>query len=450
MDLLKLFDENRDRYVAEWCEWLRFPSVSALPEYDRDCENCAAWLVEHLRGIGLRAELLPTPYKPVVYAEHTGAPGRPTVLYYGHYDVQPVDPLDQWISPPFEPALRDGRVYARGAQDNKGQVFAVVKALETLLRHEALRCNFKVLIEGEEESGSRGITQSLESWRKRIGADFLMVSDTGMAENGAPAVIMGLRGIVSFSLMLRGPAHDLHSGLHGGVAPNPAAGMARLIASLHRPDGAIAVENYYRDVIPPSEQEKALAAEVPFDDDAYRAATGVEPAAGEPGYTPAERVGFRPSIDVNGFHSGFGGRGGKTIIPAEAQAKISARLCAGQDPEWCCDSILRHLRERVPAGLRLDVEDVSIGGPGFRLDPGSPAVGRARAVLDGLTAKKSVLLWEGASVPVVAALAKVSGAEPLLVGFGREGDRIHAPNESYSLEQFRLGFLYAARFLAAL
>lgn len=444
------FDRNLSRYVEEWKEFLRFPSISAMPAHQADCEACAAWLVRHLGGMGLAAELVPTGFKPMVYAESPRQGGRPTVLFYGHYDVQPVDPVEKWTTPPFAPEVRGGRMYARGAQDNKGQLFFMLKAVETLLRQGGLRCNLKILLEGEEESGSLGIKASLEAWRERLKADVLMVSDTTMAESGAPAMIMGLRGIISFSIALHGPDHDLHSGIHGGLAPNPAAGMAALLASLHRVDGGIAVAGYYDAVVPPTDAERRLAGAVHFDPRAYEAATGVKPVAGEQAFSPAERVGFRPSIDINGVHSGFGGSGGKTIIPASAQGKFTARLVPGQDPEACRDAILAHLKANVPAGLRLEIEEIGIGGPGFRIDLQSPVLEKARAVLDQLTGKPAVFLWEGASVPIVAALSRVTGAAPLLVGFGREEDCIHAPNESFSIEQLRLGYLYATRFLSGL
>ena len=403
-----------------------------------------------MAGMGLPARLVPTGFKPMVYAASPLLPGKPTVLFYGHYDVQPVDPVEKWITPPFEPDLRDGRMYARGAQDNKGQLFIMLKAMEALLHCNRLPCNVRILIEGEEESGSQGIKASLEAWREQLKADILMVADTTMAESGAPAIIMGLRGIISFSIALHGPSHDLHSGIHGGIAPNPAQGMAALLASLHHADGRIAVPHYYETVVAPSDAERRLANAVEFDSRAYRDATGVDAVAGEKDFSPAERVGFRPSIDINGVHSGFGGSGGKTIIPSIAYGKFTARLAPGQDPERCRDAILAHLTAKVPAGLRLEIEEIGIGGPGFRIDLQTPVLEKARAVLDQLTGKPTVLQWEGASVPIVADLWRTTGAAPLLVGFGREEDRIHAPNESFSVEQCRLGFLYATRFLSSL
>jgi acetylornithine deacetylase/succinyl-diaminopimelate desuccinylase-like protein len=449
-DLEQQFEAHRERYVEEWKALLRFASISADPVHHEDCLECAQWLSAHLEQMGLDSTLIETGGKPVVYAEHKGRPEKPTVLFYGHYDVQPVDPVEDWQTQPFNPTERNGRVYARGAEDNKGQLFYVLKAVETLVQDASLDANLKILLEGEEESGSQGISGRVGSWREMLQADILMVCDTGMVRTGAPTIIMGLRGIVFIEAQLTGPNSDLHSGVHGGAAPNVAVEMARLVASLHGPDGAIAVEGYYDGVTPPSDRERTLANAVPWDDALYRQQTGVSAVAGEAGLSPQERVGFRPTIDVNGIHSGYGGTGGKTIIPARAAAKLSSRLVAGQDPVRCLGLLTEHLRERAPEGLELTFPEQNIGGRGFRLDPGSALAARAKGVLDQLTDKETVFLWEGASIPIVAELAEVSGGEPLLVGFGLEEDRIHAVDESFSIEQFRLGYLYAGLFLAGL
>lgn len=449
-DLEQVFDRNLDIYIDDWKKFLTFPSVGTVPEHHRDCVECADWLMKRLEKIGFQSEILSTDTKPCVFAERKGDPKLPVVLFYGHYDVQPADPLDKWDTPPFEPSLRNGRMYARGAQDNKGQVLFVIEALEALIQQDALNATVKVIIEGEEESGSKGISASLPEWRDKLKADILMVCDTGTVRTGAPTIIMGLRGIIFLTFHLTGPDHDLHSGVHGGVAPNPAQGLSELIASLHNTGGGIAVRDFYNGVQPPSERESTSANSVPFDPASYIKDTGVEPVAGEHQYTPAERIGFRPTIDVNGVNSGYSGDGAKTIIPSSATAKLSARLVAGQVPEHCLDAIIAHLEAHVARGLELEVTDTEVAGPGFRLDPDSALVASAKRVLDQLSDQETALLWEGASIPVVSALAEASGAEPLLVGFGREEDRIHAPNESFSIEQFRDGFLYAALFLASL
>jgi len=450
-DFEATFDRNLDRYIEEWKQVLRFPSIGSHPEHAGDCMDCANWLLEHVRGIGFEGKLLETSSFPVVYGERKGSPGAPTVLFYGHYDVQPVDPLDEWTAPPFEPSLRDGRMYARGANDDKGQVLYALKAFETLIADGSLAPTVKLLIEGEEEcGGSRGMARGLPDWHDLVQADVLMVTDTGMSPSGAPAIVMGLRGVLYLTALLLGPHHDLHSGLHGGVSPNPAEAMARLVATLHNEDGSIAVDGFLDGVRPPTARERELAAATPFDADKYRKTVGVPPTGGEQGLEPWDRLGFRPTIEVNGIHSGYGDAGAKTIIPATAIAKISARLVPGQDPESCLEAIIAHLAKHAPGNLNFDVPEKGLGGAGFRLDPNSAVVEKARGVLDNLTEFDSVFLWEGASIPIVSELWKASGAEPLLVGFGTERDRVHAPDESFSLEQFKLGYLYVAEMLTAL
>ena len=444
------FERHRARFLSEWEALLRFPSISTEPAHDADCRACAEWLVDHIGTIGFSAELLETPSKPVVYAKRPGRRDGPRVLFYGHYDVQPVDPLELWTSPPFEPLLRGDRLYARGAEDNKGQLFYALKAMETLAQMSALDLPIAILLEGEEESGSEGIAACLPNWRERVQADLLMVTDTNTILPGVPTIVMGLRGIVHATVSLSGPDHDLHSGIHGGLAPNPAQEMARLVASLHDNSGRIAVPGFYGGVRTPSPEERRLARTPPFDAEAYRSRTGVPPNGGERDIGPAERVGFRPSIDINGIHSGYGGAGTKTIIPSCATAKLTARLVPDQDPDACLAAIVGHLQRHAPEGLILEVTESGIGGPGFRLDPTSPTVARATAVLDRLTGHETALHWEGASIPIVSELARTAGAEPLLVGFGTEEDRAHAPNESFSIEQFRLGYLYVAMLLSSL
>jgi len=444
------FDANCRRYLSEWQTLLTFPSISTDPAHDGDCTECAAWLAAHLRAAGLHAELLETPTKPVVFAAKPGKPGKPVVLLYGHYDVQPVDPLDAWQTPPFDPKLRDGRLYARGAEDNKGQFFYALKAIELLLELNRLECGIKIVLEGEEESGSGGISAMLSSWQERLAADVLMVTDTNRDASGAPAIIMGLRGIVHLTVTLSGPLHDLHSGVHGGLAPNPAREMAALIASLHGADGGIAVRGFLQGILDPSAKERELLAAADFDASRYQRETGVPPSAGETRFLPTERVGFRPSIDVNGIHAGYGGKGAKTIIPSRATAKLTARLVPSQDPTACLEAIIRHLEQNAPEGLDLAIDESGVHGPGFRLDPGSALVAQARNVLEAAAGRPATLLWSGASIPVISALSAISGAEPLLAGFADEEDLAHAPNESFSIEQFKTGFLYVAMMLSAL
>lgn len=449
-DLALLFESHRDRYLRDWAELVSFPSVSAEPAHAADCRRCAEWLVARLRRMGLEARLLETPTKPVVYGEWRRPGAAKSVLLYGHYDVQPAEPLDQWKTPPFTPVVREGRLYGRGAEDNKGQLMSALAAIEALIAHGTMDRTVKVVIDGEEESGSGGLSHGLEKWGAQLKADVLVVNDTGVAPDGSPAITMGLRGIVSAAVGLGGLHRDLHSGAHGGLAPNPAAALARMIATLHGPDGRVAVEGFYDGVTEPSEQERALLQALPFDEAGYKALTGVAPTGGEAGRTPAERAWFRPTLELNAFHAGNAGPATVTAIPALAEAKLTARLVPGQNSEACLAAILKHLQDRVPAGLSLTVLRASNGGSGFRLDPGSKLVAQARAVLDHLTDRKSVLRWEGGSIPIVSALVEASGAEPLLSGFATERDNAHAPNESYSIDQFRLGYLYTGALLAEL
>jgi acetylornithine deacetylase/succinyl-diaminopimelate desuccinylase-like protein len=443
------FAQHESRFIAEWGELLAFQSVSTDPTYDGDCVRCAEWLVRHLTAIGLRSRLLSTSSKPVVFAEHIGRPGAPTVLFYGHYDVQPVDPVELWTSPPFQATLRNGRLYARGAEDNKGQLFYVIKAIESLIAAQSLDCTVRIFLEGEEESGSDGIAGAMRSWPELKG-DVLMVCDTGTPKPGTVAITMGLRGIVKLTARLTGPTKDLHSGVHGGIAPNPATQMARLVASLHDERGRIAVAGYYDGVAPIAPEDKELANIELFTPAQYVGMVGVPPVGGETDYTLAERRGFRPTIEINGIHSGYDGPGSKTIIPSSAMVKITSRIVGGQEPERCLGLLVDHLKRHTPAGLTLEISEEGVGGPALLLSSRSPLIQKAREVIASITDQPVVCIWEGASIPIVAELAAVSGAEPLLVGFATEEDNIHAPNESFSIAQFRDGYLYAAAMLQAL
>ncbi len=447
IELDKTFEANRDRYLREWSEFLAFPSVSTDPDHAADCNQCAQWLADHLAALGFAVRLIPTASHPVVLAERPGKPGAPTVLFYGHYDVQPADPLNLWLTPPFNPTLRQDRLYARGAQDNKGQVFAALKAIETLVRANQLDATLKILIEGDEETGQMPILKVLDREKAALKADIVMAADTGTVSSGAPTLTMGLRGIIHLTAVLTGPDHDLHSGVHGGRAPNPALGIARLAASLHDASGRVAVPGFYDGVQEPSQAERALANAEPLDANRYASLTGVQPLGGEQGYSPIDRTAFRPAIDLNGIHSGYGGTGSKTIIPSRAEIKISARLVPGQQPARILEAIISHLQRNVPAGLKLEITEQGIGGPAVRVDLESPAVLLARQVLSELSDQPLAFLWEGASVPILSYLPAIAGGQALLVGFGSEEDNIHAPNESYSLDQFKKGYLYTGLLL---
>lgn len=443
------FDAHAGRYWADWIEAVRFPSVGADLAHDGDCRDCADWFSGRLVAAGFRSELLETGAPPVVFAERKGRPGGPVILIYGHYDVQPADPLEEWTSPPFEPEFRDGRLYGRGAQDNKGQLAYVLAALDTLNRFgDPGLCTIKVLLEGQEESGSSALSTWLPKWADRLKADVLLVADTFMADSGAPAIVMGLRGIVHWTLTVEGPLRDLHSGSHGGVAPNPATALCRLIAGLHGPDGSVAVPGFNEGCHSPTDRERSLMAAEPFDPERYRNQTGVPPSGGERGRPPVERLGFRPTLEVNGVRGGYGGSGSKTIIPAKAFAKMTARLASGQDPAAVLAVLAAHFKRVEPEGLRVTMGEATIGGPALRLDADSALAARAAGVLREVCGREPAFHWDGASIPVLSLLAGVAGAEPLIAGFGHEEDHVHAPNESFPKERFRLGYLYMVRLLS--
>ncbi|RMG42175.1 MAG: dipeptidase [Candidatus Dadabacteria bacterium] len=444
-----VYQANRERFLEELKEFLKFKSIGTEPECQRECQECAAWLKEHLNAIGLETRLLETPGLPVVYAEKKLNPTKPTLLFYGHYDVQPVDPLELWQTDPFEPVERDGRLYARGAQDNKGQLMYFIKALEESIKNNMLQYNVKLVIEGEEENSSRGISAVVSEWSDLLKADVLLVCDTDTFSPDCGTISMGLRGIIFMTVKLSGPRMDLHSGAHGGAIPNPATELARLVSTLHDADGRIAVKGYYDQVDPVSDEERKLIENTPFNLEDYTRTVGVRPEWGEPGFSPLERIGFRPTVELNGIHSGYGGPGAKTIIPAEAFAKITSRLVASQDPEHALDLLKKHLESHAPAGLKLEFSEMGAGGKALKVPLSSAYVKQATKILEELFDGKVYFCWQGGSVPIVSSLAEVSGAEPVLVGFGLTEDNIHAPNESFSLEQFRKGFIFASMFLSA-
>jgi acetylornithine deacetylase/succinyl-diaminopimelate desuccinylase-like protein len=456
-ELYEYFQSHQERFIAEWKEFLRFKSISANPAYRDDSRACARWVANQLERLGCVVDLLPAEESgnPCVYGVLRGDPSKPTVLFYGHYDVQPVDPLAQWESDPFEPVLRGDRLYARGAQDNKGQLFAVCKAIEALRATGRTLPTIKVLIEGAEECGSKGTPSALEQYRTRVGADtfaadLLMVCDTGMVELGVPTITMGLRGIAHCEVVVHGPSTDLHSGMYGGVVLNPLQALVSIIASLHCPDGSVAVPGFYDGVSEPTPEQSAAMRAASIDLAALSATLGVALTGGEARFHPLERRGVRPTVEVNGIGGGYQGEGGKTVIPTCGMAKLSLRLVAGQDPQRVMRLLEEHLHRVTPAGVRLELRDVGIGGAALQLPTDSAVLQSAKAALSAAFGREPVLVWEGASVPIIPVLAQMAGAQPLLVGFGLDEDRIHAPNESFSLQQFEQVYRYATTFLAML
>jgi len=447
------FEKNRAAILNDWFTMLRLPTVGTDPKRLGDCARAAAWLKNFLRPLGFEVEIL-TPGSgipvPVLVAERPGIEGGVTVLFYGHYDVQPEDPLSGWQTPPFEPTLINERVYARGAQDNKGQVFAFLQGVKALIEAGDPLPTIKLVLEGQEESGSSALNDLAPILRQRLQADVMMVSDTACGPDNRPSIVAGLRGVQHFTVTLTGPAYDLHSGVHGGVAPNPAQGLAKLLASLHTDDGTIAVAGFCDHVHPPSEEERVIAQQGAITPEQYAQEIGCPPAGGAHSLDAVTRGSFEPTIEVNGIHSGYGGPGSKTVIPSSAVAKLSMRLVPNQRPADTFAALQKHLTDHCPRGMTLTLSEICIGAPGFRLPLSSPIFRLAADVLQQMDARGPLFRWEGASIPVVAMLQHLSGAAPLLVGFGREEDKIHCPNESYGIDQFVRGMTWSTLMLKAL
>ena len=449
----------------EYFELVKFPTIGADPNHLRDCAQCATWLKKWLEGIGAKTELVTRDFAPpVVLAERKGAEGLPTVLLYGHYDVQPPDPLDQWQSPPFEPTVRDGRVYARGAQDDKGQFFAFLCGIRELVAKNGELPTLKFVLEGQEESGSVALSNLAKDpeFRRKVAADVLLVCDTSAAPGLRPAIVAGLRGVNHFTVTLKAANRDLHSGEYGGIAPNAAQGMAELMASLHNPDGSIAVVGFRDGIEPPTAEELHVAEEAlrvcakdlgDVEDPVsllYEKDIGTPPCGGQMGKSIVQRNCFEPTIEINGIHSGYGGPGSKTVIPCEAIAKLSTRLVPGQNPARSYEAIRQHLEARCPKGMRVELSELTGDAPGFRLPLASPLFRLAAALLEEMDDRGAVFQWDGASIPVVSALREASGAAPLLVGWGQAEDRIHSPNESFSIAQFDRAKEWAKRIVTGL
>jgi acetylornithine deacetylase/succinyl-diaminopimelate desuccinylase-like protein len=435
-EVLDYVEKNRERFVADLVEFCRFASISAVPKHAPDVRRSAEWTARHLSAIGVPATVEETAGHPSVLAEHCKAPGAPTVLVYGHHDVQPVDPLDQWKSGPFEPVVRDGRLWARGASDDKGQVLAHVKSAEAWLRAAGrLPVNLKFYIEGEEEFGSRNAPAFVEKHRKRLACDVAIVSDGFQFARGVPAITTGLRGIALFEVTLRGPSQDLHSGVFGGSVMNPAHALAGLVAALVSADGVVQVPGFYNDVAPLERWEREEYARLPFDEKAYLAGLGVGAPSGERGYTTLERRWARPTCDVNGLWGGYQGEGTKTIIPAAASAKISFRLVPNQDPKKIGPALRRFLEERLPPGVRMEFKEWD-SKAAIVYPRELPAIQAAARAIEAGFGARPVFIREGGSVPIVNWFKTVLGADSLLLGWGIPDAQVHSPNENLWLDEY--------------
>jgi acetylornithine deacetylase/succinyl-diaminopimelate desuccinylase-like protein len=449
-DVHSYIDANLPRFREELSDFLRIPSVSARREHRPDMRRAAEWLAERMRGAGLEVSIEETPGHPIVVGEWRGAgEGAPTVLIYGHYDVQPAEPLELWTSPPFEPTVRDGRLYARGSVDDKGQLYLHVKAIEAHLRTAGrLPVNVVVLAEGEEEVGSENLMPFVEAHAQRLAADYVVISDTTMVGPGIPTIGTSLRGLVYFEIEVEGPAQDLHSGMYGGAVINPATALARIIASFHDDDWRATIKGFYDDVDTPAAVRDQIE-EVPFDEAAFQADTGAEMLAGEAGYGTLERLWTRPTVEVNGMISGYTGEGAKTVLPSRAMAKVSCRLVPDQDPEVMQRLFKAHVARVAPAGVRVEVRYLH-GGEAWRASTEGPLYEAAARALEQAFGRPTVFAGEGGSIPIVPAFERVLDAPVLLMGFGLPGENAHAPDEWMSLENFDKGTHAAAELLTQL
>lgn len=444
-DVVDFINANRDRYVDELKRYLAIPSISALPDHAADVQACAEWTAAEMRRIGLEnVRLVATSGNPVVCGDWLHAEGAPTILFYGHYDVQPVDPLDLWESPPFEAAVRQGEIYARGAADDKGQVFMHFKAVEACLRRTGrLPVNIRFVIEGEEEIGSVNLDAFVRDHRDELAADVVVISDSPMFDRGVPSICYGLRGLTYLQIDLRGSNSDLHSGSFGGAVANPAFVLAQVLTRMKDRSGRVTVPGFYDDVRPLRAEERAEFAQLPFNERRYRNELGAPKLFGERGYTTLERLWGRPTFEVNGLLSGFTGAGAKTVIPAVAMAKVSMRLVPDQDPGRVADLFEAHLRKVTPPTVALTVTRMHGGRP-WMTDFDNPFVQAAGRAIEQGFGRRPVFNREGGSIPVVATFQEVLGLPSVLFGVGLPDENAHAPNEKLDLGNFHNGIVASA------
>jgi acetylornithine deacetylase/succinyl-diaminopimelate desuccinylase-like protein len=441
--------ENQGRYLDELNEFLRIPSISTLSEHKGDIRRAAQWVADDLTRSGMEnVRLIESQGNPLVYADWLHAPGQPTLLIYGHYDVQPPDPLNEWKTPPFEPSLRDGNLFARGSADDKGQLFVHLKAVEMLLRERgSLPINVRFLIEGEEEMGGEAIEAYVKAHPDELKCDAVMISDGHMFADGLPTIEVGLRGIVYTEVTVQAAAHDLHSGQYGGAAPNAINTLCHIVAKLKDEQGRILVPGMYDDVRAVSDEEKKQWASLPFDEEDYRKIEVGSPAlTGEPGFTVLERLGARPTLDANGIIGGFTGEGAKTVIPAVARCKISMRLVPDQDPRKIADAFKRYVEEICPPYATVKVEGIHTAEP-VLLPTDSPYMTAATEALADVFGKETVFTRSGGSIPIVSLFGKVLGVPSVLMGFGLPDDNLHAPNEKMKLDNVYKGIEASVAYL---
>jgi acetylornithine deacetylase/succinyl-diaminopimelate desuccinylase-like protein len=444
-NVIDFINVNRDRYLDELKAFLAIPSISALPQHAGDVRRCADWCANEMRRIGLQnVRLIDTPGNPVVYGDWLGAPDAPTILFYGHYDVQPVDPLDLWESPPFEATIRDGEIYARGSADDKGQVFMHFKAIEAHLKQNGkLPANMKIILEGEEEVGSVNLDNFIRAHKSELGADVVVISDSPMFARGVPSICYGLRGLVYFQIDLRGSSTDLHSGSFGGAVANPAFVLSQMIAQMKDRGGRIKIPGFYDDVVPLQEEERKAWASLPFNEKKFKKDFGIPKLTGETGYTTLERTWARPTFEVNGLLSGFTGEGAKTVLPAVAMAKVSMRLVPNQHPDKIAELFEAHVKDITPGTVELKITRMH-GGKPWMTSYDNPYVQAAGRAIEKGFGRTPVYTREGGSIPVVSTFQEELGLPSVLFGVGLPDENAHAPNEKLDVGNFHGGIIASA------
>lgn len=434
-------NEHKDRFIDELLEFLRIPSISSLPDHAPDVQRAAEWIENRMKTAGIESvRIIPTGGHPVVYGDWLHASGRPTVMIYGHFDTQPVDPLDLWGTPPFEPSIRDGRIYARGASDDKGNVFIPVIVAESMLKTDgALPVNLKFLLEGQEEIGSPQMSGFMEKNKDLLSCDLVLSADGGQWEEDQPGLTLGTRGLSALHIDVQGPGHDLHSGTYGGTIVNPIHALVQILESMHDQDGRVTVKGFYDDVRPLTDEERAQLARVPFDEGQYLKEIGSSAVFGEPGFSTYERAWARPTLEVNGIYGGFQGEGLKTVLPSTAHAKISCRLVADQDPSKIADLVLAHVEKTSPAGARVNVTKAESGAAPYLIPADHPGMRIAGSVLRDLYGKDPYHIRSGGTIPVNALFLQHLGAYTIVFAFGLTDERQHSPNEFFRLSSYERG-----------
>jgi len=445
--IIQFIKDNHNLYVEELQTFLRIPSISTLQENNEDMKHCATFVAEKLKEAGLnRIEIFPTEGHPIVYGEWLGAPGKPTVLIYGHYDVQPVDPVELWDNPPFDPVIKDDKIFARGATDDKGQMYIHIKSVEAFFKVKgSLPLNVKFIIEGEEEIGSEHLSGFIEQHKDLLKCDAVLISDTSLYEAGIPTITYGLRGLSYMEIEVTGPDKDLHSGSFGGAVANPINVLAEMIAKLHDKNRKITIPHFYDDVLPLTKEEKKNFERLNFSDKNFAKELGVKELAGEAKFSTLERLWVRPTLDCNGIIGGFTGKGAKTVIASQASAKISMRLVPNQDPKKIAKLFTKYIKSITPKSVNVKISDLHGAYPSLSPLTGK-AIKAAAISMEKAFGKKTIFMREGGSIPVVADFQRLLKAPSVLMGFGLNSENLHSPNEHFSLTHFQLGIQSSAYF----